>query len=212
MNFIKKILIADDHAIFREGLKQVIAKSVDMTVADEVESGHEVLRKIKDHDYDLIILDISMPGRSGLDVLTDIKKIKPKIPVLILSMYPEEQYALRAFKAGASGYMTKGSAFRELLEALQKIALGKRYISAALAEVLAEGLGMDSDQPLHERLSQREYQIMCMIAAGHKPLKIAQELAMSVKTVGTYRFRILKKMNMKSNVELTRYAMETGLV
>ncbi|KAF0220857.1 MAG: two component LuxR family transcriptional [Geobacteraceae bacterium] len=209
---MKKVLIADDHAIFREGLKQVIDRIVDMFVADEAESGQEALRKVQTNDYDLLILDISMPGRNGLDVLADIKRAKPKLPVLILSMHPEEQYALRSFKVGASGYLTKGSSSQELMEALQKVALGKRYISASLAEALANSLGGDSTRSPHEELSIREYQVMCLIAAGNKPQQIAEDLAMSVKTVGTYRVRILKKMNMKSNAELTRYALENGLI
>lgn len=209
---ITKILIADDHAIFREGLKQVIAKTVDMVVADEAKDGQEVLKKVQDNDFDVVILDITMPGRSGIDILADIKRIKPKLPVLILSMHPEEQYALRAFKAGASGYLTKGSSSQELFEALHKITMGKRYISASLAEALADGLGNNGDQPLHEELSIREYQVMCLIAAGKKPQQIAEDLAMSVKTVGTYRARILKKMNMKCNADLTRYALEKGMV
>lgn len=211
MSILKKVLIVDDHSILREGMRLVIDRCVDMTVADEAENGQEALRKIQNNDFDLVILDISMPGRSGLDVLTDIKRIKPKLPVLILSMHPEEQYALRAFRAGASGYLTKGSPSHDLIEALQKISLGKRYISPSLAEALADGLLTDKDRPLHDDLSIREYQVMCLIANGRKPQQIADDLAMSVKTVGTYRARILKKMNMKSNVELTRYVLEKSL-
>jgi len=208
---MKKVLIADDHAIFREGLKLVIAKTVDMEVTDEATNGLEALRKVQENDYDLVILDISMPGRNGLEVLADIKRAKPKLPVLIMSMHPEEQFAMRAFKAGASGYLTKGGPSQELIEALQRISLGKRYVSTALAEVLADGLGSDSDRPLHDELSIREYQVMCMIANGIKPHQIADKLGMGVKTVGTYRTRVFKKMHMKSNVELTRYVLENGL-
>ncbi len=210
MTGLKKVLIADDHAIFRIGLNQVIAMTPDMRVADEVENGREAIRKVRETDYDLVVLDISLPGRNGLEVLAEIKRIKPDLPVLILSMHPEEQFALRALKAGASGYLSKGSPCREFIEALTKVALGKRYISPSLAEALADGLGR-YDRPLHENLSAREYQIMCMIAAGHKPQKIATELGMSVKTVGTYRSRILWKMNMKSNAQLARYATEYDL-
>jgi DNA-binding NarL/FixJ family response regulator len=209
---MKKVLIADDHAIFREGLKQVIAKTVDMVVADEAENGQETLRLILNNHYDLVILDISLPGRNGLDILADIKRAKPKLPVLMLSMHPEEQYALRAFRSGASGYLAKGGPSSELLEALQKVTLGKRYITASLAEALAQGLGNTKEQPLHEELSIREFQVMGLIASGTKPQQIAEELGMSVKTVGTYRARIFKKMRMKSNAELTRYALENGLV
>lgn len=208
---VKKVLIADDHAIFREGLKRVIARTVDMEVTGESANGIEALRMVQENDYDLLILDISMPGRSGLDVLADIKRCKPKLPVLIMSMHPEEQFALRAFKAGASGYLTKGGPSQELLEALQRLALGKRYIGPALAEALADGLAGDSQRPLHDELSIREYQVMCLIANGVKPQQIAEDLGMSVKTVGTYRARIFKKMRLKSNAELTRYVMENNL-
>lgn len=209
---MKKVLIADDHAIFREGLKQVIAKTVDMVIADEAENGQEALRLVLNNHYDLVILDISLPGRNGLDILVDIKRAKPKLPVLMLSMHPEEQYALRAFRSGASGYLAKGGPSCELLDALEKVSLGKRYITASLAEALAEGLGTNNEQPLHEGLSIREFQVMRLIATGTKPQQIAEELSMGIKTVGTYRARIFKKMNMKSNAELTRYALENGLV
>lgn len=212
MTLIKKVLIADDHAIYREGLKLIIARTVDMVVADEAENAQEALRKIQDGDFDLVILDISMPGRNGLDLLADIKRAKPKLPVLILSMHPEEQYAIRAFKAGASGYLTKGSPLHDLFTALQKVSLGKRYVSASLAEALAKSLERDCNRPLHEALSIREQEVMCLIVAGKKPQQIAADLAMSVKTVGTYRDRILKKMNMKSNAELVRYVLEDGMV
>jgi two-component system, NarL family, invasion response regulator UvrY len=208
---VEKILIADDHAIFREGLKQVIARAMELAVADEVESGSEALRKVQNNDYDLLILDISMPGRNGLDVLADIKRLKPKLPVLVLSMHPEEQYAQRAFKAGASGYLTKGSPASELVIALQKVTQGKRYVSASLAEALAGDLAKESVRPAHLELSIREYQVMCLIAAGNKPRQIAEDLALSVKTVGTYRARILLKMNMKNNAELIRFVLENGL-
>jgi len=209
---MKRVLIADDHSIHREGLKLLISKTVDMIVTDEAENGQEAIKKVMEGDFDLVILDISMPGRNGLEVLSDIKRAKPKLPVLILSMHPEEQYALHAFKAGASGYLTKGSPSQELFDALQKVALGKRYITPSMADSLAERLATNDNRPLHEYLSIREYQIMGMIAAGEKPQQIAKELFMSVKTVATYRGRILAKMNMKSNVELARYAMEHKIV
>lgn len=209
---IKKILIADDHAIYREGLKQLIAGSVDMIVTAEADNGLEALNKIQSNEFDLVILDISMPDKNGLDVLADLKRSKPNLPVLILSMHAEENFALRAFKAGASGYLTKGSPPQELLNALQKISLGKRYISSSIAELMVGKLADDHEQPLHENLSSREAQILCLIAAGCKPQQIAGDLAMSVKTVGTYRSRILKKMKMKSSAELTRYALENSLI
>lgn len=209
---MKRVLIVDDHSIHREGLKLLISKTVDMLVTDEAENGHDAIKKVMEGDFDLVILDISMPGRNGLEVLSDIKRAKPKLPVLILSMHPEEQYALHAFKAGASGYLTKGSPSQELFDALQKVALGKRYITPSMADALAERLAANDNRPLHENLSIREYQIMGMIAAGEKPQQIAKELFMSVKTVATYRGRILTKMNMKSNVELARYALKHKIV
>lgn len=212
MNQSLKVLIADDHAIFREGLKQVIAKTANMEVADEVADGREVLAKIRENNYGLLILDISLPGRSGLDILPEVKALRPKLPVLILSMHPEEQYALRAMKSGASGYLTKGSSSQELIDALQKIAMGKKYVSESLAETLANRLGADDDGPLHERLSDREFQVMGMIAAGLPPKRIADDLMVGIKTVNTYRARILQKMGMKSNADLVRYSVEHNLI
>jgi DNA-binding NarL/FixJ family response regulator len=209
---MKKILVADDHAIFREGLKQVIASTVDMIVADEAVNGQEVLTKVKVNDYDLVILDISMPGRNGLDVLVEMKNIKPKLPVLVLSMHPEEQFALRAYKSGASGYLTKGSPSHELLDALHKITLGKKYVSSALAESLVTGLGEPNHKDLLHSLSNREYQVMIMIASGKTVGKIAVELSLSVKTISTYRAHILRKLNMKNNAELTRFVIENELL
>ena len=207
-----RILIADDHAIFREGLKQVIGMAVDMTVVDEAANGQELLSKIQKNDYDMVILDITMPGRNGLDVLVEVKNIKPKLPVLVLSMHPEEQYALRAYKSGASGYLTKGCPSEELLEALHKISLGKKYVSSALAESLVSGLSDPNHQDLLHSLSNREYQVMSLIASGKTVGKIAVELALSVKTVSTYRAHILRKLNMDNNAELTRFVIENRLL
>jgi len=212
MSTLTKIIIADDHVIFREGLKQVIATTVNMTVTDEASSGQELLQKIEENDYDLVVLDISMPGRNGLDTLAELKRIRPKLPVLILSMHPEEQYALRAYKSGASGYLTKGSLTSEIIDALQKLALGKKYVSANLAESLVAGLGESTPIEIHNSLSNREYQVLCMIATGKPVGKIAAELALSVKTISTYRSHILRKLNMKNNSEMTRFAIENNLV
>ncbi|MCM2356764.1 MAG: response regulator transcription factor [Geobacteraceae bacterium] len=209
---MKKILIADDHAIFREGLKQIIAKTVGMVVAGEAVNGQEVLREVRENDYDMVILDISMPGRSGLDVLAEIKSLKPKLPVLILSMHPEEQYAVRALRTGAAGYVTKGSPPQELVEALEKVAFGKKYVSPSLAETLASNLGHPGQELPHMELSNREYQVLCLIASGKPVGKIAAELSLSVKTISTYRAHILRKMNMKNNAELTRYAIQNQLI
>ncbi len=207
-----KILIADDHPIVRAGFKQVISDMPDMLVADEAGNGQEVLNLIGKKDYDLVLLDISMPGRSGLEILKDLKSEKPKLPVLILSIYPEEQYAVRALRAGASGYMTKASAANELIAAIRKISGGGKYISASLAEKLAFYLDGDATRPPHETLSDREYQVMLMIASGKTVTEIADELCLSVKTISTYRTHILEKMKMKNNAEITLYAVQNKLV
>jgi DNA-binding NarL/FixJ family response regulator len=207
-----KILIADDHPIVRAGFKQVIADTPDMIVADEAGNGQEVLNFIRKKDYDCVLLDISMPGRSGLEVLKDLKSEKPKLPVLILSIYPEEQYAIRALRAGAAGYMTKAGAPNELIAAIRKISEGGKYISSSLAEKLTDYLGGDASRPLHETLSDREYQVMLMIASGKTATQVAEELCLSVKTISTYRTHILEKMRMKNNAEITLYAVRNELV
>jgi two-component system invasion response regulator UvrY len=207
-----KILIADDHAIVREGLKQIVADTSDMVVAGEAVDGREVLEQVRKEDWDLILLDISMPGRGGIDTLKELKIEKPKLPVLVLSMYPEEQYAVRALKAGASGYLTKESAPEELIEAIRKVSRGRRYISPALAENLAFHVGANSEKPLHETLSNREYQVMLMLASGKSVKEIANDLSLSVKTISTNRVRALRKMGMKNNAEITYYAIKHELV
>ncbi len=206
------VLIADDHTIVRKGLKQILTETPDMVVADEASNGHEVMSKIRQRDYDVVLLDISMPGKSGLDILKELKAEKPKLPVLVLSMYPEEQYAVRVLRAGASGYLTKESAPDELVVAMRKVAQGKKYVSPSLAEKLAFDLEFDAKRPLHEALSDREYQVMCMIASGKTVGEIAEKLNLSAKTISTYRARILEKMNMKNNAELTHYAIQNRLV
>jgi DNA-binding NarL/FixJ family response regulator len=206
------ILIADDHAIVRKGLKQILAETSDMVVTGEASNGYEVLEKVRNGHFDVLLLDISMPGRSGLDILKELKAERPKLPVLVLSMYPEEQYAIRVLKAGASGYLTKESAPDELVVAMRKVAQGKKYVSPSLAEKLAFDLEMDTTKPLHEMLSDREYQVLCMIASGKTVGEIAENLSLSAKTISTYRARILDKMNMKNNAELTHYAIQNKLV
>jgi DNA-binding NarL/FixJ family response regulator len=207
-----KILIADDHAIVREGLKRIVAETADMVVADEATSGQEVLEKVRNNEYNVVILDISMPGRGGVDILKQLKSQRPHLPILILSMHPEEQYAVRVLKAGAAGYLTKESAPDELITAIKRVSTGRKYVSSSLAEKLAFDLERDTELPYHETLSDREYQVLCLIASGKRVQEIAEELCLSVKTVSTYRSRILEKMKMKNNAELMRYAIKHGLV
>lgn len=209
------ILIVDDHAIVRRGLREIILETVSIdTGFDEAASGREALQKIAGSSYDLVLLDISMPGRNGLDTLKDIKAQKPQLPVLVLSMYPEDQFAMRCYKSGASGYITKESAPEELQIAIDKILKGRKYISPYCSEMLLSELANEKDtgEAPHLTLSNREYQVACLIAAG-KPLKeIAHEFALSDKTISTYRTRILTKMRIKTNAELTTYAVKHGMI
>ena len=206
------ILIADDHELIREGLKKVLLKQTDLKVVGEASNTVEMFNLLGQEDVDIVILDISMPGRTGLDSLTELKSRFPKVRALILSMHPEERFAVRALKAGASGYMTKESAAQELVQAIRKIAGGGKYISSSLAEYLAMEIGSDNDRQLHELLSNREYEIMIMISVGKSVGKIAEELSLSINTITSYRSRILEKMNMKSNAEIIRYAVKHQLV
>jgi two-component system invasion response regulator UvrY len=207
-----KILIADDHTIFREGLKHILTEYPDMIVADEAKNGREVLDKIWKNEYDMVLLDISMPGMTGLEALKQLKNDRPKLPVLVLSMHPEEQYAVRALRAGASGYLTKESAPDELMTAIRKISQGRKYITSSLAERLALEMEADSEKPLHDVLSDREYQVLRMIADGKTVKHIAEELSLSIKTVSTYRARIMEKMKMTTNAELMHYAIKHHLL
>ena len=207
-----KLIIADDHPIVREGLKQIIADSQHFTVSDEAGDGPELLDKVRKEDFDVIILDLKMPVMDGLDVLKQLKVEKPRIPVIILTVHPEAQYALRILRAGASGYLTKESVSTELITAIRKVHRGGKYISPGLAEKIAFALDTDSEKMLHETLSDREYQVMYMIASGKTVTEIAEEISLSVKTISTYRARILEKMNMKTNAELTRYAFQNSLI
>jgi len=209
-----KILIADDHAIVRKGLIKILMESDAWTSVDEAGSGQEALDRVLKGSYDLVLLDISMPGRGGLDVLKEIKERLPFLPVLMLSMHPEKEYALRSMRAGASGYLTKDNAPEELVRAIRKVLSGGRYVTASLAEILVlEVEKKDRAGRLpHEVLSNREYQVLRMIASGKTVSEIAGELFLSVKTVSTYRSRILEKIRAKNNVELTRYAFENRLI
>ncbi|HEU4382456.1 MAG TPA: response regulator transcription factor [Anaeromyxobacteraceae bacterium] len=207
-----RVLVADDHALFREGLEQILADHPDITVAAKASSGPEVLDLVARHEFDLLLLDIAMPGMSGLDVLKQVRSLKPRLRVLMLSMYPEEQYAVRAIKAGALGYLTKQSASGELIEAIRKVSAGLTYISSSIADRLLVDPQPDDGRPLHEKLSDREYQIFCLIARGRPVSRIAQDLSLSVKTVSTHRVHILEKMRMETNAELTSYALKHNLV
>jgi two-component system, NarL family, invasion response regulator UvrY len=206
-----RVFFAEDHAIVREGLKQILADTKDIVVAGEAADGDEAFEKIITGDYDIVVMDISMPGRNGLEVLKDLKEKRPNLPALMLSMYPEDVYAIRSFRGGASGYLSKESAPTELITAIRKVSSGGKYVSAALAEKLIVNLGDDAGKPLHEKLSEREYQILCMIATGKTGSQIAAELNLSAKTVSTYRTRILEKMELKNNAELTHYAIQNAL-
>jgi len=207
-----KVCIADDHAIVRRGLKQIISETSDMLIADEAGSGEELLKKVFDSHYDVVLLDISLPGTSGLEVMKQLKRNKSKLPVLILSIYPEEQYAIRALKAGASGYLTKESAPEELVTAIRKIYHGGKYVSSSLVEKLISQLDVYEERPCHTMLSDREYQVMCMFASGKKVTEIAEQLSLSIQTVSTYRSRILEKMEMRTIAEIVRYAVEHNLM
>lgn len=206
------ILIADDHMIVREGLKQVLVDTPDMVVTDEAKNGEEALSKALGSDFDVVVLDIALPDKSGLEVLRQIRDRKPKLPVLILSMYPEDQFALRVLKAGASGYLNKESAPEELINALRKASNGAKYISDTLLEEIADTLDFTTERPAQEILSDREFQVLCLIASGKSVKEIAGKLEINIKTVSTYRLRILEKMRMKNNSELTYYAVKNQLV
>ena len=207
-----RILIADDHEIVRKGLWKVLVETLQPIKVDEASNGQEVMSKVLKSEYDLVVLDLKMPGKSGLDVLKEIKQHHPKLPVLILSMHPEEQFAIRAIRAGAAGYLTKECAGDELVLAIRKALKGERYISDSLAQILAGELDSDSEKPLHEILSDREYQVMLMVASGKPVGAIAKELCLSVKTISSYRTNILLKTKMKNNAEITHYAIQNKLV
>lgn len=207
-----RVLVADDHVLFRSGLKMVLEETPDMVVADEAGTGREALHKALNGDFDVLLLDISMPERSGFDILKDLKNLKPDLPVLILTMHPEDKYAVRVLKAGASGYLTKKNAPDELVAAIRKVLTGGRYVSPSLAEKIAFELQEGAEKLPHELLSNREYQVMCFIASGKSISDIADELSLSINTVSTYRARILEKMRLKNTAELIHYAIANNLV
>jgi DNA-binding NarL/FixJ family response regulator len=207
-----RVLVADDHAVVRRGLKQILTAEPDMTVVAEAADGQEVLDTTRRHPCDVVVLDITMPGRSGLEVLKELKRLRPKLPVLVLSIHPEDQLAVRVLKAGGAGYMTKETAPEELVTAVRAVVRGGRYVSPRLAEKIARDLGTDLDKPRHERLSDREYEVMCLIASGKTVSEVAERLTLSVKTISTYRARVLEKMGLRNNAELTHYAITNRLV
>ena len=205
------VFIADDHPVVRQGIRQIVAATDDITVVDEATTGHEALQRLSDVECDLVLLDLSLPDIDGLDLLKQLKREHPQRPILILTMHSEDQFALRALKAGASGYLTKESAPAELVGAVRKVVAGGRYISQRLAESLAAHLGPDAEKPVHERLSDREYQVLRLIAAGRSTRDISTQLSLSSKTVSTYRARLLDKMGMKTSAELMAYAVRHHL-
>ena len=207
-----RVLIADDHEIVRDGLRDILTTRLGTVVVSEAKDAGEAINLLIKEDWDLVLLDINMPGRDGLEVLEEAKRLRPKTPVMVLTAYPEEQFAIRSFKLGASGYLTKQSATDELVTAVQRILAGGKYITASLAERLAVSLGGNDDQAPHEALSNRELQVLRLIAVGKSIKETAAELALSEKTVATYRTRISEKTGLKTNVEIARYALKHGLV
>ncbi len=209
---MSRVLIADDHAVVRAGFRQFLAADPTIGAVGEAASGNETLDCLRREPWDLVLLDIHMPDRSGLDVLRYIQTGYPEVRVLVMSGLPEQQYALNVLRAGASGYLSKDSSPDELMKAVRAVLAGRRYVSAALAEILVADLDGDSDKPLHARLSTREFQIFCKLAAGRGVSEIANELSLSVKTVSTYRSRILEKMSFSANADITSYALRNGLI
>lgn len=207
-----RFLIADDHAVVRRGLRLIIVDELPGASVGEAGNALEALDLLRKEKWDAIVLDISMPGGSGLELIKDVRLLSPRLPILVLSMHPEDQFAVRVLKAGANGYLTKESAPDQLIIALNKVMQGGTYVSAALGETLALGLRSETDRPAHEQLSDREFQVMRMLAGGQTPTQVGEELCLSVKTVSTYRSRILEKLNLKTSAELTRYAIEHKLV
>ena len=207
-----RILVADDHQIVRAGLKNLLAEYKEFTVAGEAGSGTDALRMVRESDWDVVLLDISMPDMNGIDTLKQIKRSKPDLPVLILTMHPEDHYAINLLRAGANGYVCKECAPEQLIGAIRTVASGRRYVSPALGDQLAGDLSGDGQNALHTELSEREFQVFCKLAAGQAVSEIADELFLSVKTVSTYRSRILEKMGMKTNANITYYAIKHGLI
>jgi two-component system, NarL family, invasion response regulator UvrY len=207
-----RILIADDHAILRKGIKEILMEEYPSAYIEEADDADSLVKKTINANWDVIITDLSMPGRSGLEALHDIKRYSPKIPVLVLSLHPEDQYAIRVLKAGASGYLNKSAAPTELVKAVQRVLIGRKYISSSIAEKLAGELAADSDKAPHELLTDREFDVMKLLASGKPILEIAAILSLSPTTISTYRAHILEKMNLKTNADLTKYNLQSGLM
>ena len=205
-----KVLVADDHEIVRQGLKTIISEHSDLSIAGEAENGNQVLKILKKTKVDVVLLDFDMPEKNGLDTLIELKALYPKLPVMILSIFPEDHYGTRFLKAGASGYLQKSSATDQLIDAIRKVFNGGKYISSALTDKLVTGLNKDKEQFLHESLTDREFQVFRLLATGKKLKEMADELCLSINTISTYRSRILQKMDMKSNADVIRYAIENG--
>ena len=206
-----KVLVADDHEIVRQGLKTIISEHSDLSIAGEAENGNQVLKIVKKTKVDVVLLDFDMPEKNGLDTLVELKALYPKLPVMILSIFPEDHYGTRFLKAGASGYLQKSSATAQLIDAIRKVFNGGKYISSALTDKLVTGLNKDKEQFLHESLTDREFQVFRLLATGKKLKEMADELCLSINTISTYRSRILQKMDLKSNADVIRYAIENGL-
>ena len=206
-----KVLVADDHEMVRQGLKTIISEHSDLSIAGEAENGNQVLKILKKTKVDVVLLDFDMPEKNGLDTLIELKALYPKLPVMILSIFPEDHYGTRFLKAGASGYLQKSSATDQLIDAIRKVFNGGKYISSALTDKLVTGLNKDKEQFLHESLTDREFQVFRLLATGKKLKEMADELCLSINTISTYRSRILQKMDMKSNADVIRYAIENGL-
>ena len=211
-HIVTKILVVDDHAVVRQGVKQILSEQFQGAVIGEAQNAEEMIERARTDNWDIVVLDIGMPGKSGLDALKELKQAHSKLPVLVLSGYPEDQLALRMLKAGAAGYLSKDSAPSELVLAIRKILGGGKFVSASVAELLALNLESDLEKPLHEQLSDREYQVLCLIAVGRSLKDIADDLCVGISTVNTYRARILEKMRLKNNTQLTHYAIENRLV
>lgn len=207
-----RVLIADDHPIVREGVRRILEEAPDITVAGEAACGQEALESVQENEYDVVLLDIGIPGVDGLDLLRQLRRMKPHLRALIVSMYPAQFYAVRVLRAGAYGYVEKTAVPEQLLEAIRKVSQGRRYVTTSLAEELIDYLGSDFEGPLHTNLTDREYQVMCLIAAGKTTAEMAEELSLTEETIGLHRRRTLKKMGIRNSAGLARYAVEHGLV